>query len=112
MVRFSWTDADHQFNLHLPDGGIPAGNWAGAEFRCTDAEGDEVEVKMYRLAALTPAVCGQCGSPIEGEYCTDTTCCYFDWPQAVSRHDLTVFDVEEVEGKYGVKKRAEFGAAA
>lgn len=49
--------------------------------------------------------CKQCGSPLLGTYCSDQTCCYNDWPQAVERKDLSVFSTEEVEAKYAVQKR-------
>ena len=34
-------------------------------------------------------VCKQCDSPLHGDYCSDQTCSFHDWPQAIERDDLT-----------------------
>lgn len=110
VVRFAWEDQDGAYSCKITEGGIAVGQWKGESFFCADHEGDEVQISLYKHVAITPPACKQCGSPLHGEYCSDNTCCYFDWPQSISREDLKVFSTEEVEEKYAVKKRvAEIG---
>ena len=106
LVRFSWESEDLLYSCILTEEGIAAGQWKGNTYCCLDAEGDEVEITLYKLTPLTPAACKQCGSHLDGEYCSDETCVYSDWPQSVERKDLSVFATDEVEEKYGIKKRA------
>lgn len=105
VVFFTWEDADGTYSLTLTEGGIQAGQWKGQSFFCEDHEGDEVQISLYRHVAMTPPACKQCDSPLHGEYCSNDTCCYHDWPQAIPREDLKVFSTEEVEEKYQVNKR-------
>ena len=71
-----------------------------------DAEGDEVEITLSKLTPLRPTMCKQCGSHLDGDYCSDETCVFSDWPQSVESEDLSVFATDEIEEKYGVQKRA------
>lgn len=105
LIRFSWEDSDHTFSVVLTEGGIASGQWKGLAFICQDSEGDEVAITMFKQVAITPLVCKQCGSHLEDGYCSDETCHYHDWPQEVSRDDVRVFDTEEIEEKYSIKKR-------
>ena len=51
--------------------------------------------------------CDSCGSPLDGDYCTNENCCHFDWPQVVTRDDIKVFSDEEIEVQYRVLVRAD-----
>ncbi len=51
-------------------------------------------------------VCKKCGSHLESTgYCDDSTCAYSDWPQNVAWGDMKCFSAEELEDRYGIKKR-------
>lgn len=90
--------------LKLTEGVIAAGRWVGDSFFC-EVDGSEEQLTFYKHVAIKPGGCKQCGSPLDGEHCTDTTCCYFDWPQSVSFDDIKAFTTEEIEQRYGLKKR-------
>lgn len=51
--------------------------------------------------------CRQCDSDLKDGYCVDVTCSYNDWPQQVSLYQLDEMTTEEVELRYGIKKRAQ-----
>ncbi len=51
-------------------------------------------------------VCGRCGSNLDDRgYCRDTTCPHHEWPQAVSVSDMQTLATEQLEAKYGVRRR-------
>lgn len=51
--------------------------------------------------------CGQCDSAMEGEYCTDHTCVYSNWPQSIPRDVITSLPTAEIEAKFGLKIRSD-----
>lgn len=105
IVYFSWRECDGIYRLKLTEGGIIDGKWKGDSFFCCDHEGDDVQISLYKHVAIRPPECKQCGGDMAGGYCSDETCVFSDWPQNVERDDLSVFTTEEVEEKYGIKKR-------
>lgn len=40
------------------------------------------------LDGVGRVVCKNCGSPMHGDYCSDDTCAYSEWPQRVPREEL------------------------
>lgn len=104
VLLLRWIDGSGNCACTLTEGGIAAGLWQGDSFICEAAEGGEVQLSLYRHVSLAPT-CKQCGSALEGEYCSDHTCGYSEWPQAVTREDLKVFSADELESKYGLAKR-------
>ena len=106
LVRLRWEEGGQDYALVLTEEGIAAGRWQGDKYLCLDCEGDEVEISLNKLTPLKPTMCKQCGSHLDGDYCSDETCVFSDWPQSVEREDLSVFATDEIEEKYGVQKRA------
>ena len=109
VVVFKWEDGDGTYQVRLTEGLIAAGQWKGKSFFCVDQDGHDVQITLYQHVAVAPT-CKQCGSHVMEEYCTDQTCPFSDWPQAVEREDLNVFATDEVEAKYGITKRVAVGA--
>ena len=55
VARFSWVDDDGQsFVCTLAEGGIAQGEWIGDSFFCSDAEGEPVQITLYKHNVLTP----------------------------------------------------------
>lgn len=50
--------------------------------------------------------CERCDSEMEGEYCTDQTCVYSNWPQSVPRDDIISLPTAEIETKFSLKIRS------
>lgn len=72
-----------------------------------DGETDEV------LEQESPATfCKKCGSPIHGDYCSDDTCAYSEWPQRVPYDKLARDSAPELRERYGVQLRLRVHAEA
>ena len=55
VARFSWVDDDGlSFVCTLAEGGIAQGEWIGDSFFCSDAEGEPVQITLYKHNVLTP----------------------------------------------------------
>ena len=58
-----------------------------------------------RLFPSKWGVCKKCGSKLLGEYCTDETCPYGDWPQAVPVEAFNTMSELNIPIRYGVPRR-------
>lgn len=55
VAHFQWTDDDGLvFSVTLSEEGIAKGQWAGNSFFCEDADGEEVQLTLYRLVPIAP----------------------------------------------------------
>ena len=63
---------------------------------------DQIE---QRLFPSKWGVCKKCGSKLLGEYCTDETCPYGDWPQAVPVEAFNTMSELNIPIRYGVPRR-------
>lgn len=62
---------------------------------------------MRRLlgASHAPAICGKCGGHMNGDYCSDDTCPYSEWPQHVPLYELQEQPAADVRQRYEVLPR-------
>ncbi len=72
--------------------------------RPEDVERFVIDTYVKRHAAAA-ATCRKCESPLRGRYCSDETCPYSDWPQAVELRDMHEMSTAEIERKHNVRKR-------
>lgn len=55
VVRLSWVDSEGDISCaNLSEGAIASGIWNENSFHCQDHEGDDVALKLYSLAPLSP----------------------------------------------------------
>lgn len=67
-----------------------------------------IDVETFKNASIStfPPLCHKCDSPVTTDgYCTDDTCAYSDWPQAVPLDDLTSMRQSDIETKHDITKR-------
>ena len=56
IVRFSWTDGDHDFSAILTEGGAQSGKFTDeGSFECEDAEGEPTVVRFFSVKPISPA---------------------------------------------------------
>lgn len=82
--------------LALDHGGSPAGL----------SVHDSSSMWMTSLQSRASNACRQCGSDIQGGYCSDSTCAYSDWPQCIPPGVLQNSSADEISVRYGIDKRA------
>lgn len=65
VVSFSWVDDDGaNFGYTLSEAGIAGGKWVGDCFFCEDTEGDEAQIRIFKLVAMVPDA--NCIEPSKG----------------------------------------------
>lgn len=60
---------------------------------------------IRRHAGRDDLVCAKCGSALRGDYCSDVTCPYSDWPQRIPLSDLESMGAEDIARRHGVSRR-------
>ena len=76
---------------------------------------DNGDIQSYSFdaqdeAGQVNATCQKCGSHLDGQYCSDDTCPYSEWPQAVPIDELQSIPSEELRSKYGLTPRVRIEA--
>lgn len=56
--------------------------------------------------------CRKCDSPLHGDYCSDVTCPYSDWPQHVPMDELTTLPAATLRERFGIRPRIRIAARA
>ncbi len=76
-----------------------------------DAEtGDDIELPADAgLVAVTP-MCKKCGSWMHGDYCSDDTCTYSEWPQHVPLGEIEAETAASVRRRHSVVPRIRVNA--
>ncbi len=71
------------------------------------ADWNVLSAQLNRASVTEEAVsgCHKCGSALLNGYCTDETCLYSDWPQAVAIALVVEQPPEEIERRTGVQPR-------
>ena len=65
-----------------------------------------------RLSPTGEGACKKCGSNLFGEYCTDETCPFADWPQAVPVEAFNTMSELNIPIRYGIQRRLRVHAEA
>lgn len=74
-------------------------------------EGSESMTGTWALYQDAVKACRKCGSPLdEQDFCTDSSCAYHDWDQAVTVEDMQRMSQSQLESKYGTQKRERTGS--
>lgn len=60
----------------------------------------------------TQSTCGKCGSPLEGDYCSDEVCPYSEWPQQVQLHMIELMPASKLLEQYKLTPRIRVHARA
>ena len=76
---------------------------------------DNGDIESYAIdvqdeAEQVNATCQKCVSHLDGQYCSDNTCPYSEWPQSVPIDELQSISSEELRSKYGLVPRVRIEA--
>lgn len=96
----------HHWKSHLAEGHNPKIISDDIDEMVKQLEVMRAEIMRRLLGAdHAPAICGKCGSHMNGDYCSDDTCPYSEWPQRVSLRELQEEPAETLRQRYEVLPR-------